>query len=77
MTGQIKKKLSTNRFVNPYIFYPGPDKKASYGEYEDKEECLTGKITVEIKTKTPLLQRSKGRDAAECEKYCKTGHTGK
>ena len=64
MTGQIKKKLSTNRFVNPYIFYPGPDKKASYGEYEDKEECLTGKITVEIKTKTPLFIPHSGTEKA-------------
>ena len=45
MTGQIKKKLSTDRFVNPYTFYPGPDKKVSYEEYEDKKEYLTGKIT--------------------------------
>ena len=64
MTGQIKKKLSTNRFVNPYIFFPGPDKKASYGEYEDKEECLTGKITVEIKTKTPLFIPHSGTEKA-------------
>lgn len=55
MTGQIKKKVSNDRFVNPYIFYPGPDEKTSYEEYKDKKEYLTGKITVEIKTKTPLF----------------------
>ena len=64
MTGQIKKKLSTDRFVNPYTFYPGPDKKASYEEYEDKKEYLTGKITVEIKTKTPLFIPHSGTEKA-------------
>ena len=64
MTGQIKKKLSTDRFVNPYIFYPGPDKKVSYEEYEDKKEYLTGKITVEIKTKTPLFIPHSGTEKA-------------
>ena len=64
MTGQIKKKLSTDRFVNPYTFYPGPDKKVSYEEYEDKKEYLTGKITVEIKTKTPLFIPHSGTEKA-------------
>lgn len=64
MTGQIKKKISTDRFVNPYTFYPGPDKKVSYEEYEDKKEYLTGKITVEIRTKTPLFIPHSGTEKA-------------
>ena len=64
MTGQIKMKLSTDRFVNPYTFYPGSDKKVSYEEYEDKKEYLTGKITVEIKTKTPLFIPHSGTEKA-------------
>lgn len=40
------------QFVNPYNFIPLTDKKA---DYVPKEEKLTGKLVVEIETKTPLF----------------------
>ena len=56
---------STKQFINPYNFIPLPKEKTQYNRSE--EPVFTGKMVVEIRTKTPLfipntsMKRQKGK----------------
>lgn len=72
----MDKDKNRNYFINPYNFIPLAQEKALYDEQKaENEKRYTGKITVEMTTKTPLfIPDTSNEYAIEQEKDKKNQH---